>query len=103
MDHGPGLATPRAEPLGRAASGLRIPDTDDASRDVRTPAPEGDSASENNTQRYVRVKNVFMEAVSLAPSARPDALSRLCGGDAGLRAEVESLLRHHDEAVGEDR
>ena len=40
----------------------------------------------------------FDEALSVAPSGRATFLQRACGTDAALRAEVETLLAHHDEA-----
>src|SRR5207302_1522087 len=44
-----------------------------------------------------RVKEIFLEAAELPDeAARAAYLDRACGGDAGLRARVEALLRSHD-------
>ena len=44
-----------------------------------------------------RVKEIFLEAAELADEhPRTAYLDRACGGDAGLRARVEALLRSHD-------
>src|SRR5262249_7113014 len=46
-----------------------------------------------------RVKEIFLEAAELPDeAARAAFLDRACGGDAGLRARVEALLRSHDPA-----
>ena len=46
-----------------------------------------------------RVKEIFLEAAELPDeAARAAYLDRACGGDAGLRARVEALLRAHDPA-----
>jgi serine/threonine-protein kinase len=47
-------------------------------------APEG----------WLRLRELFAAAVLLAPTERASLLDRECGGDADLRREVESLLRH---------
>jgi len=43
-------------------------------------------------QFWQRVKQLFVEALPLDPSARQALLDTACGGNPGLRAEVESLL-----------
>jgi serine/threonine protein kinase len=44
-----------------------------------------------------RVKEIFLEAAELSDeAARAAHLDRACGRDAGLRAQVEALLRSHD-------
>src|SRR5690606_32562569 len=43
-------------------------------------------------------KEIFGEIVELARDEREAAVARLAGGDAAVRAEVESLLAAHDEA-----
>ena len=40
----------------------------------------------------IRVRDVFLAAVELAPEQRPGYLAEACGGDADLRAEVDRLL-----------
>jgi WD40 repeat protein len=57
-----------------------------------------------NPLRRERVWALFDQAVEMAPGARGAFLDDACGNDAGLRAEVESLLAH-DSGVseGEDK
>ena len=45
---------------------------------------------------FERVREVFLTARDLAGAERRAALRRECGPDTALRAEVESLLAHHD-------
>ena len=45
-----------------------------------------------------RVKQVFQSALERSPETRPAFLDEACGDDRSLRAEVESLLRAHEEA-----
>ncbi len=45
-----------------------------------------------NGERWRRLEALFHEALALADEARPAWLDEACGGDAELRAEVESLL-----------
>ncbi len=47
--------------------------------------------------RYARAKAVFFDACDVEPDRRAAFLDGACGGDAELRAEVDSLLAHHDE------
>jgi WD40 repeat protein/predicted Ser/Thr protein kinase len=47
-----------------------------------------------------RVWSVFDRAAELPPGERADFLDRACAGDAGLRAEVESLLAHDVATLG---
>jgi non-specific serine/threonine protein kinase/serine/threonine-protein kinase len=49
-------------------------------------------------ERWSRVKELFGEGVGLTPPARQAWIDAACAGDAALRAEVEALLRAHDEA-----
>lgn len=46
---------------------------------------------------YERVKSLFFEASDLETADVPAFLDAECGGDDALRAEVLSLLGHHDE------
>jgi len=48
--------------------------------------------------RWDRVKQVFQAALERRPQTRPAFLDGACGDDRPLRAEVESLLRAHEEA-----
>jgi serine/threonine-protein kinase len=49
-------------------------------------------ASENQAGRWQRVREVFAAAQARPPEERAALLARLCGEDAALRSEVESLL-----------
>ncbi len=53
-------------------------------------------ASEGNTAKWARVKEVFGRAVSLDGTARDACVQSECAGDASLRAAVEKLLEQHD-------
>src|SRR6478735_8515506 len=44
------------------------------------------------TDRWARIDEVFTAAAALPPATRADFLERSCGGDAGLRDEIASLL-----------
>lgn len=50
-------------------------------------------------QRHEQIKKVFLAASLLHESDRPAFLDEACAGDADLRAEIESLLKHHDPAT----
>ena len=47
-----------------------------------------------------RVWSVFDRATELPPGERAGFLDRICAGDAGLRAEVDSLLAHDVATLG---
>src|SRR5437773_1479086 len=51
------------------------------------------------SQFQVRVKRLVGEALDLAVPERRAFLDRTCGNAVNLRAEVESLLAHHDRAL----
>src|SRR6266516_2683294 len=46
---------------------------------------------------WENLKDIFHAAVALAPNERAAYLEQACGGDASLRAAVESLLKSHEE------
>jgi serine/threonine protein kinase len=48
--------------------------------------------SEEAARRFARVKEILLEVGEVVPGDRAALLDRLCAGDAGLRAEVASLL-----------
>lgn len=48
------------------------------------------------TKQYERAKKIFLEVCDLNPAQARVRLDDLCGDDAQLRAEVESLLEHVD-------
>lgn len=47
---------------------------------------------------WARVEEIFLSALQQEPDARRAHLDAACGGDAPLRAEVESLLASHERA-----
>ena len=49
------------------------------------------------TVDWPRVRDIFEAVVDLPGAEQQQALDARCGGDAALRAEVASLLRHHTE------
>jgi eukaryotic-like serine/threonine-protein kinase len=51
-------------------------------------------------ERWQRLREVFPAALAIVPDERPARLAEVCGADAGLRAEVESLLAAHEAAAG---
>lgn len=69
---------------------------------TRTP-PSGGEPTESPRSRWARAHALFTEAVDLSPADRDRFLAREAGGDAGLRREVESLLRAHGETGPLDR
>ena len=50
--------------------------------------------------QWLRMKELFDNAVDRGPADRAAFLAGACGGDAALRAELERLLKAHDEASG---
>src|SRR5262245_29690090 len=52
-------------------------------------------------ERRERVWTLFDKAAELPPGERGAFLDAACGGDAGLRADVESLLAH-DSALADE-
>src|SRR4051812_2583557 len=44
------------------------------------------------------VEEIFLAAVGKAPAERPAYLDAACRGDAGLGAQVEALVRSHEQA-----
>ncbi|MEP7119274.1 MAG: hypothetical protein ABI880_16930 [Acidobacteriota bacterium] len=46
--------------------------------------------------RWQRVRDVFDAVADVPVEARSERLAALCGADAGLHREVESLLAHDD-------
>ena len=51
-----------------------------------------------SAETWQRVKEIFDAAVELPPGERAAFLDRVCGGDAALRAEVESLVLSDEQA-----
>ena len=50
--------------------------------------------------RFKEARELFVEAAATPVEERERFLEEACGDDADLRAEVEELLRFHDEATG---
>lgn len=50
-------------------------------------------------ERWARIKSVLNGALDVAAPERESYLDSVCGADAGLRREVESLLNAHDQAA----
>ncbi len=50
-------------------------------------------------ERWRRVGEVFHRALEHGADERPRFLDEACGGDAALRAEVDSLLAHHEDGA----
>src|SRR5688572_28759925 len=49
-------------------------------------------------ERWQDIQNLYHGAVEREPSERSLFLDKPCAGDEALRAEVESLLAHHQQA-----
>ncbi len=49
-------------------------------------------------QREKQINELFERAVQLPPDQRSDFLVQACGGEEALQAELESLVRHHEQA-----
>jgi len=48
-----------------------------------------------------RAKSIFLNALEIVSQEERSAyVDQECGGDAGLRSEVEELLRHHPKVGG---
>ncbi len=47
--------------------------------------------------RWQHIQDIFTQALECAPEDRDALLNRVCADDAGTRAEVESLLKHHEQ------
>ena len=50
-------------------------------------------------ERWRQVGELFHRALEHGPEDRPRFLDEACDGDAALRAEVDSLLAHHDDGA----
>jgi hypothetical protein len=74
LDDGPGVADARIEPLR-----YNNPDM--------------------TTERYQRIKEIFLAVCDRPADQQDEEAARLCGDDAELKAEVESLLHSHRQAA----
>jgi serine/threonine protein kinase/predicted ATPase len=53
-----------------------------------------------SSQRHERISDLFLKACDLGPSQRRAFLDAACANEPEVRAEVESLLAHDDDASG---
>ena len=51
-----------------------------------------------NPERWQQIEELYHAALERAESERAGFLEQACGGDEGLRGEVESLLSFHQQA-----
>jgi TolB-like protein/Flp pilus assembly protein TadD len=51
-------------------------------------------------ENWQKIKEIFLEAIELAPPDRARLLTDKCGADRELRAEIEKLIRQDEEASG---
>ena len=51
-----------------------------------------------STERWQQIEDLFHAALDRAPADRKAFVVGACGGDAGLRQEIERLLRAHEQA-----
>ena len=49
--------------------------------------------------RWQRIKEVFDSAVALETSAQSEYVAKTCQDDSEVLSEVQTLLRHHQEAA----
>jgi tetratricopeptide (TPR) repeat protein len=56
----------------------------------------------SRVDRYRRAREIFVQAIELAPADRARLLDADCAGDTDLRTEVDSLLAAHDTSGGFD-
>ena len=49
-------------------------------------------------ERRIRLKELFFQAIELEDKNRRRFLDEMCGEDSELRAELESLLGHHQRS-----
>jgi serine/threonine-protein kinase len=51
------------------------------------------------SERWQQIERVYYGALDLAPGEQAQYLANACAGDEALRAEVESLLRYHQQGA----
>jgi non-specific serine/threonine protein kinase/serine/threonine-protein kinase len=54
----------------------------------------------DSDSRWIRIKDLFSEAIELAPESRAEWIARTCADDISLRRELEALIQSHDQAGG---
>src|SRR5262249_54097740 len=59
-----------------------------------------DSRNQPASERWRRIEDLYHRALERAENQRAEFLEQACGGDEGLRREVESLLGYVIEADG---
>lgn len=50
-----------------------------------------------NSERWLRVKEIFHSALDYEPARRSAFLANACAGDESIRREIESLLSSHEK------
>jgi serine/threonine protein kinase len=55
--------------------------------------------TQGKKERQTQIYELFERAVRLPPNQRSDFLVQACGGEEALQAELESLVRHHEQAA----
>jgi tetratricopeptide (TPR) repeat protein len=53
---------------------------------------------DSSDSRWIRIKDLFSEAIELAPESRATWIATACAGDVSLRRELEALIEAHDRA-----
>jgi len=53
----------------------------------------------SSSERYARVKDLFLALCELSPEERTKELEEACGGDQALRSAVEALLAVDGEST----
>ncbi|MFN0107448.1 MAG: serine/threonine protein kinase [Blastocatellia bacterium] len=59
-----------------------------------------DEAPTMTPERWQRIKQIFDQVIEAETGSQEGPLTAACAGDDGLRAEVEKLLRGHEQASG---
>lgn len=59
-----------------------------------------DEAPAMPPERWQQIKRIFDQIIEAETGSQEDLLTAACAGDDGLRAEVEKLLRGHEQASG---
>src|SRR5215472_18768981 len=55
---------------------------------------------EMTPERWHQIRDLLADAIRLPAQDRPQYVAQVCGGDSGLRAELESLIAAHEIAEG---
>ena len=55
---------------------------------------------EMTPERWHQIRDLLANVIRLSAADRPAYVAKVCGGDSGLRAELESLIAAHEIAEG---